>query len=158
MPENGKFVERPVRAGERTKRARHDAAFKRRAAWPLVAFRIARKAGHHPPLPRVERRARQLGCSGTSIFRWADLLMDFGERGLVIPPRREKGTSQRFENRPLAVAFVLARFVRGLTVTAIHRELASEWPRLYSDKPPCWNTVRAFLRSIVLAGPQQVRP
>jgi hypothetical protein len=157
MPENANSAEQPRRAGKGSKRPRRDASFKLLAAGPLLAYRFAVAAGGRPPLPRVERRARQLGCSGQSIFRWADLIAEFGERGLATTPRREKGISRRFKDRPLAVAFVFARFVRGLTPAAIHRELISEWPRLYGDKVPSPNTVAAFLRSIVLAGPNKVR-
>jgi hypothetical protein len=158
VPENARFPERPLGAAARPKRPRRDASFKKRACWTLVAYRAARAAGGRPPLPRVERRARQLGCSGQSIFRWADLIAKFGERGLAPAPRREKGTSRRFKDRPLAVAFVFAKFVRGLTATAIHRELTTEWSRLYGDKVPSRNTVAGFPRSIVLARSRQVRP
>jgi len=148
----------PKRAGKRAA-ARRSADFKRRALHPLLRYLAAWAAGGNVAgLNRAaERRARQVGVSVRSIFRWLRLVRDFGEAGLQYRARRDKGLSARFVDRQLAVAFVCARLVEGASARAIHCELKTKWRELYADKPPCYDTVRNFIRSIALASPA-VRP
>jgi transposase len=141
------------------KRAPHSADFKRHALRPLLRYLAARTSGGRLAglNQTVERRARRVGVSGRTIFRWLRRVRDFGEAGLQFRARRNKGFSTRFADRKLAVAFVCARLVEGMSAKAIHSELRSKWGELYADRPPCYDTVRNFVRSIALAAPQRVQ-
>jgi transposase-like protein len=157
MAKNAKSAEQPERAG---KRAPHSADFKRHALRPLLRYLAAWKSGGRVAglSQAAKRRARQVGVSSRTVFRWLRRLRDFGEGGLEFA-RRDKGVSSRFEDRNLAVAFVCAKLVEGMSAKAIHAELKSKWRELYGDgdKSPCYDTVRKFVRAIALA-PQRVQP
>jgi len=160
-------VAEPIRkAGKRSGR---DRSAKTRVAGvlPLLKFRAALAEGRklsYLTLDGIEvstwrelvaHRAQQLGVSGRSLYRWLARLEKFGERGLENRLRRDKGFSRKFQDRALAVAFVFARHIEGLTARAIHRALAAEWSRIYSDGSvaPCYDTVLSLIRSHVKLQP-----
>ena len=150
-------VAEPIRKAG--KRAPHSTEFKRHALRPLLRYLAALASGGRVAgsTQAAERRARQVGVSSRTIFRWLGRVRDFGETGLQFPARRDKGLSRRFADRNLAVAFVCARLVEGKSAKAIHGELRSKWEELYEDRPPCYDTVQNFVRSIALAR-QAVQP
>lgn len=151
------------------KRSGWDRSAKTRVAGvlPLLKFRAALAEGRKlsyltldgsevstwPEL--VAYRAHQVGVTGRTLYRWLRQLEKFGERGLENRSRRDKGFSRKFQDRALAVAFVFARHVEGLTVSAIHRALAAEWLKIYRDgsAAPCYDTVLNFVRSLVRVQP-----
>jgi len=149
MAENGKSTQQPQRAG---KRAPHSTKFKRHALRPLLRYLAALASGGRVAgvNEAAERRARQVGVSSRTVFRWLRLVRDFGEAGLQSGARRDKGISRRFTDRNLAVAFVCARLAEGMSAEAIHTELRGKWRELSADRPPCYDTVRNFVRSIAL--------
>ena len=138
---------------------RNSTEFKRHALRPLLRYLAALASGGRVAglTQAAKRRARQVGVSSRTIFRWLRRVRDFGERGLQFPARRDRGVCKRFADRNLAVAFVCARLAEGKSAKAIHTELRTKWGELYEDRPPCYETVQNFVRSIALAR-QAVQP
>ena len=157
MAKNAKSPQ-PV-SSRKGKRAPHSTEFKRHALGPLLRYLAALASGGRVAglTQAAKRRARQVGVSSRTIFRWLRRVRDFGEAGLEFRGRRDRGTFRRFTDRNLAVAFVCARLVKGMSAKAIHGELRSKWGELYADRPPCYDTLRNFVRSIALASSRPVQ-
>ncbi len=154
------------KAGKRSGRER-SAKTRETGVLPLLKFRAALAQGRKLSYltldasevstwrELVAHRALQVGVTARTLYRWLARLEKFGVRGLENRSRSDKGFSRKFQDRALAVAFVFARHVEGITTRAIHRALAAEWGRIYSDGSvaPCYDTVRLFVHSLVRVQP-----
>jgi hypothetical protein len=68
-------------------------------------------------------------------------------------PRKDRGVSRFFSNRPLVVAFVTTRYLDGWNVVAIREALRQAWSLLCRDGSPLphLDTLRQFLKSMIPA-------
>jgi hypothetical protein len=166
VAKNANSTQQLQRAGKRSGRER-SAETRVAGVLPLLKFRAALAEGRKLSYltgdgsevstwrELIAHRAHQVGVSGRTLYRWLARLEKFGERGLENRSRCDKGLFRKFQDRALAVAFVFARHVEGLTARAIHRALAVEWPKIYRDGSvaPCYDTLRLFVHSLVKVQP-----
>lgn len=167
MPQNANLPKR-LRSGE-GKRLRvvgpSTARGRFRVIFPLLRFRSRQAVGESTRvlLPSgaeifaftelVRYRARQFHVSERQVFRWLDRFEHGGYAALADRPRRDRGVSKFFSNRPLVVAFVTVRYLDGWHVTTIREALRQAWAQLCRDGSPLphLSTLRQFLKSMIPA-------
>ncbi len=98
---------------------------------------------------KVAHIAELAGVRERTIYRWLRRFETEGIGGLRDKPRRDRGTSRRFEKRPAAFAFVVVQAIEGQTAAFIHGRLRVLWPRLYpGTRPPSYSSVAELMKSI----------
>jgi len=134
-----------------------------RAILPVLRFRARRALGEDPRvlLPSGEEvtsfdvliryRARLAHVSARTIFRWLDRFQSGGYAALMDRPRKDRGISRTFSERPAVVAFLTTRYYDGWNIVAVYEALRQAWGRLCRDssRPPCYDTVRVFLSAAI---------
>lgn len=136
-----------------------------RVILPLLRFRARKALGEDPRvlLPSgaelltfaelLRYRARHSHVSQRQLFRWLVRFEHGGYAALADRPRKDKGVSRMFSKRRTVVAFIAMRCFDNWGAVRIYRALLDAWQRLCRDdsRPPCFDTVRVFLRSLIPA-------
>jgi len=101
----------------------------------------------------VRYRARHSHVSERQVFRWLDRFEHGGYAALADRPRKDRGVSKFFSNRPLVVAFVTVRYLDGWNPITIREAMRQAWAHLYRDGSPLphLSTLRQFLKSMIPA-------
>jgi hypothetical protein len=128
---------------------------------PNLRFRLAEALGREPLFltdsgelstwdSLIEYRAKQLGVSARTLYRWLEKFETSGLAGLADQPRSDRGTFASLRGRGAAIAFITIQRFEGRDPFSIHRELAGIWTDFYSDgsRPPSYGTVRNFCKSL----------
>jgi hypothetical protein len=158
MSANANSRNRSNRAGK----SRHSLRVRLRVVLPLARFRLRQIVGDKPVVltpsgvelrtlsELVKYQSRLARISDGCAWRWFALFLRSGFAGLKRKVRADKGTSRSFDNRGLALLFLVDKKRAGWSPSGIHRALVMLWPRLYSDssRPPSYPSVRRFFSQV----------